>query len=130
MHCGLSYAGGELQSGDQYKVIGSVYSIGVYRDLNNRQLTQELSWVSLTAIRISGPEVAFLRVVPIGTIVTIIGFAPKRVPFPFFANRYFVKLEPSDLPNELEIILELNRGIEGNLDGVSSELFERYGKSR
>ena len=41
-----------------------------------------------------------------------------------FANRYFVRLDP-DLSRGLDIILELNRGIEGSLDGLNPELFER-----
>jgi hypothetical protein len=80
---------------------------------------------SLTAVRFSGPEVAFQRIVPVGTIMTTIGPAPKRAPLPFFANRYFVLLDPTDLPSELDIILELNRGIEGSLDGLNPELFIR-----
>lgn len=126
MFSGLSYASEEPQAGNCYKIIGSVYLIGVYRDLNDRQL----SWISLSPVRVSGPEVAFLRTVPTGTIMTIIGPAPKRIPLPFFANRYFVRLEPADLPNELDVIVELNRGIEGNLEGLNSELFERYERKR
>lgn len=55
----------------------------------------------------------------------IIGPAPKRVSLPFFANRYFVRLDPADLPSEIDIILELYRGIEGSLDGLNPELFSR-----
>ena len=57
--------------------------------------------------------------------MTIIDQAPKRVSLPFFANRYFIQLDPVELPNEFDIILELNRGIEGSLDGLNPELFSR-----
>jgi len=79
---------------------------------------------SLTAVRFSGTEVAFQCEVPAGTIMTIIGKAPKVWHLPFLANRYFVQLDP-DLSRGLDIVLELNRGLEGNLDGLNSELFNR-----
>ena len=123
--CGLSYASEQPQPGNRYKIIGPVYLSGVYRNLTSRQLNRQMAVGSLTAVRFSGPEVAFQRIVPVGTIMTIIGPAPKRVPLPFFANQYFVRLDPTDLPSELDVILELNRGIEGSLDGLNPELFSR-----
>jgi len=57
--------------------------------------------------------------------MTILGPAPKRVSLPFFANRYFIRLDPMEMPSELDVILELNRGIEGNLDGLNPELFSQ-----
>jgi hypothetical protein len=68
--------------------------------------------------------VAFQYEVPAGTIMTIVGSAPKVWSLPFFADRYFVQLDP-DLSRGLDVILELNRGIEGNLDGLNPELFGR-----
>jgi hypothetical protein len=121
---GFSYASEQLQSGNRYKIVGQVYLSGIYRDLNNRQLNKQMAVGSLTAVRFSGPEVAFQDKVPLGTIVTIIGPAPKRLPFPFFANRYFIRLHP-DLSRGLDVVLELNRGIEGDLDGLNPELFSR-----
>jgi hypothetical protein len=118
--CGPSYAE-ELRPGNRYKIVGPLYLTGIYLNLNNRQL----SLAHLSPVQSSGPEVAFERKVPVGTIMTIIGPAPKRVPLPFFANRYYVRLEPTDLPSELDVILELYRGIEGSLDGLNPELFSR-----
>jgi hypothetical protein len=123
--CVPSYASEELQAGNRYKIVGPVYLSGVYRDLNNRQLNRKMAVGSLTAVQFSGPEVAFQRIVPAGTIMTIIKLASKRVPLPFFSKRYFVRLDPADLPSELDVILELNRGIEGSLDGLNPELFSR-----
>ena len=119
--CGLSYASEKLQPGNRYKIIGPLYLTGIYDDLNNRKL----SWADLSPVRSSGPEVAFQRKVPVGTIMFIIGPAQKRVPLPIVANRYFVRLEPTDLPSDINVILELNRGIEGSLDGLNPEFFAR-----
>jgi hypothetical protein len=121
---GLSSASEELQAGNRYKIVGPVYLSGIYRNLNNRQLNRQMAVGSLTAVRFSGTEVAFQCEVPKGTIMTIIGSAPKVWHLPFLANRYYVRLDP-DLSRGLDVILELNRGLEGNLDGLNSEFFSR-----
>jgi hypothetical protein len=122
--CDLSYASEKPQPSNRYKIVGPVYLSGIYLKLNNRQLNKQSAVGSLTAVQFSGPEVAFQCKVPIGTIMTIIGPAPKRFPLFFIANRYFVKLD-RDLSRGLEVELELNRGIEGSLDGLNPELFSR-----
>lgn len=123
--CSPSYAE-ELQPGNRYKIVGPVYLAGIYLDLDKRQLKRGLAVEDLTAVQFKGPEVAFQRRVPVGTIMTIIGPAPKRVAWlPFLANRYFVQLDPKDPPSELDVIIQLNRGIEGNLDGLNPDLFSR-----
>ncbi len=48
----------------------------------------------------------------------------KTLPPFFIANQYFIQLDP-DLSRGLDVELELNRGIEGSLDGLNPELFER-----
>jgi len=121
--CGSNCAE-ELQPEKLYKIIGPVYFSGVYRDLNNRQLNRQMAVGSLTAVRFSGPEVAFQHIVPVGTNMTIVGPAPKVWHLPFLANQYFVRLNP-DLSRGLDVILELNRGIEGDMDGLNPELFSR-----
>jgi len=125
--CSLSYASDQPQPGNRYKIVGPVYLSGIYRDLNNRQLNKQMAVGDLTAVRFSGPEVAFQRKVPVGTIMTIIGPAPKRFSLspPFFPSTYFVQLDP-DLSRGLKVELELNRGVEGSLDGLNPELFSRY----
>lgn len=123
--CWSANAGDGPQPGNRYKIIGPAYAIGVYRDLNNRQLNREQSWVSLSPVRVSGPEIAFLQNVPLGTTMIIVDHAPKRTTLPFFASRYFARLDP-DLSRGLDVVLELNRGIEGDLDGLNLEVFQRY----
>lgn len=120
--CGISYASEQPQAGNRYKIIGPVYLSGIYLKLNNRQLNKQAAVGSLTAVQFSGPEVGFQCKVPVGTIVTIIGPAPKRLPLFFYANRYFIQLD-SDLSRGLDVVVELDRGIEGSLDGLNPELF-------
>lgn len=124
--CGLSYASEQLRPGNRYKIVRPLYLMGVYNSLGNKQLSKETARAYLHAIRYYNRSwAAYQCEVPSGTIMTIIGPAPKVWSLPFFANRYFVKLDP-DLSRGLDVILELNRGIEGNLDGLNSELFSRY----
>jgi hypothetical protein len=122
--CGISYAGEQPKPGWQYKIVRPVYLSGIYLKLNNRQLNKQSAVGSLTAMQFSGPEVGFQCKVPAGTIMTIIGSAPKRFPLFFLADQYFIKLDP-DLSSGLDVVLELNRGMEGSLDGLNPEIFSR-----
>jgi hypothetical protein len=123
--CGLSYASEELQAGKQYKIIRPVYLTTRYDSLNNRQLSRATARAYLNPIRYyKKAEVAFQTEVPAGTIMTIIGSAPKVLPLPFFANQYFVQLDP-DPSRGLDVELSLDRGMEGSLDGLNLALFGR-----
>ena len=123
--CGLSYAGEYPQPGNRYKIIRPVYLVAGYYSLNNRQVSRETARAYLESEKIHKRSwMAFQCKVPEGTIMTIIGPAPKVWHLPFFANRYFVRLEP-DLSRGFDVELELNRGIEGSLDGLNPELFSR-----
>jgi hypothetical protein len=44
---------------------------------------------------------------------------------PYRVTRYVVRLEP-DPSQGLEVELTLDRGIEGSLDGLNAQLFERH----
>ena len=122
--CGRSEAE-ELQPGSQYKIVRPMYLMAVYDSLNNRLLSRETARAYLHSMQYyEKSEVAFQCEVQVGSIMTIIGSAPKVWNIPFFANRYFVRLDP-DVSRGLDVVLELNRGIEGDLDGLNPELFSR-----
>ena len=96
--------------------------------LNNRKVSRETATACLIAIEhYKKAEVAFQCKVPAGSIMTVIESAPKPWYARFISDRYFVKLEP-DLSRGLDIILTLDRGMEGSLDGLNPELFERIEK--
>lgn len=121
--CRSSYASEEPGPGDQCRIVRPVYLMAVYNSLNDRRLSRETARAYVHSVRYyDKAEVAFQREVPAGTIMTIIGPAPKVWHLPFFANRYFVRLDP-DLARGLDVVLELNRGIEGSFDGLNPELF-------
>lgn len=122
---GISYASEQPQPGNRYKIIRPVYLMAVYDSLNNRQVSRETARAYLHSMRYyEKASVAFQCEVPAGTIMTIIGPAPKAWYLFFSANQYFVRLDP-DLSRGLDVILQLDRGVEGSLDGLNPELFSR-----
>lgn len=123
--CCFSYANEKLQPGRHYKIVSSVYLVAVYDSLNNRQISRDTARAYLEAVQLAKRSYqAFQCEVPAGTVMTIIGSAPKVWHIPFFADRYFVQLKP-DLSRGLDVVLELSRGIEGDLDGLNPKLFSR-----
>jgi hypothetical protein len=99
--------------------------MAVYDSLNNRQLSRETARAYLHSKHYyNKSDVAFQSEVPAGTVMTIISPIPKVWHLPFFANRYLIKLDP-DPSRGLDVVLELNRGLEGNLDGLNPEIFSR-----
>ena len=124
---GPSYAE-ELQPGSQYKIVRPMYLMAVYDSLNNKQVSRETARAYLHPMKYAMKRaVAFQSEVQTGTIMTIIGPAPKIWHLPFFADQYFVRLEP-DLSRGLDVVLSLDRGMEGSLDGLSPEFFNRLEK--
>ena len=121
--CCTGYANEQPRPGNRYKIIKPVYLMAVYDSLNNRQVNRETARAYLHSMRYyEKASVAFQCEVPTGTIMTIISPAPKVWYLPFWANRYYIRLDP-DLSRGLDVVLELNRGIEGSLDGLNPELF-------
>lgn len=114
-----------LHTGSQYQVIKPVYIMATFNNLNNRVLSKETARAYLHSTEYyNKSEVAFQVEVPTGTVITIVNSAPKVWSIPFFADRYFVQLSP-DYSRGLDVVLELNRDIEGTLDGLNPELFSK-----
>lgn len=122
--CGLANAANNgLQTGSRYEIIRPLYLMAAYDDLNNRKLSRETARAYLHPMQYYEKSyVAFQSEVPIGTTMTVIGPASKVWHLPFSASRYAVRLDP-DLSRGLDVILELNRGIDGDIDGLNSALF-------
>ncbi len=115
----------DLKVGQKYKIIKPVYLMGVYDSLNNRTLSKSTARAYLHSEEYYKKSfVAFQTEVPTGTVMTIIGPAPKPWYLYFYADQYFIKLDP-DLSQGLEIKIQLDRGMAGNLDGLNPEIFSR-----
>mgnify|MGYP001213636328 CR=1 FL=1 len=118
-------ASDELQPGDQFKIIRSVYVMAVYDNVSNKQISRETARAYLYSQKLANRYfTAFQSEVPAGTIMTIIGPAPKVWRLPFLSDRYFVRLKP-DVAQRLDVVLALNSEFKGDLDGLNPELFSR-----
>ena len=114
-----------LQPGDQYEVICPIYLQAVYRDLNERQVSRDTASAFLHAHSYyKSSWVAFESTVQTGSVMTITAKGPRVWHLPYRVQRYYVSLDP-DLSRGLEVVLDLDRGIEGDLDGLNESLFRR-----
>ncbi len=123
--CNQCYAGNSILPGNKYITIQPVYLMAVYDSLNNRVVSKETARAYLHSQEYyNKAEVAFQHKVKTGTTITIISHAPKIWYLPWSTERYFISLDP-DISDGLDVELALNRGIEGSLDGLNSQLFKR-----
>lgn len=117
-------------AGSRYKITKPIFVMGVYEDLNDRQITKELARAYLDPIKLAlRAYTAFHEEVPAGTMITILARIPKRWYAPWAADQYLVRLIP-DLARGLDCVLSLNRGLDGDLDGLNSAIFERIEGNR
>lgn len=113
----------DLKAGQKYKIIKPVYLAAWYNNLGNKKISKDAADAYLAVSKNADrPYIGFQAEVPIGTVMTIIGPAPKKWYLFFQGDFYFIKLEP-DLSQGLDIKLQLDRGMEGNLDGLNPEIF-------
>lgn len=114
-----------LQLGSRYKIIRPVYLMAEYNDVNDKRISKEAARAFLHSERFATRHfTAFQCEVPAGTIMTIISSASKIWYLPFLSNRYLVRLDP-DLSRGLDVELDLDRGLEGSLDGLNPKVFSR-----
>lgn len=126
MLCSWSHAGSESLVGNRYVIIGSVYLDGAYENLNDRRVSRDVARAYISSATI-GKRVwmAFECQIPVGTAMLLLGPAPKVWRLPFMADRYFVRLTP-DFSRGLDVVIALDGGLDGNLDGLNPALFARY----
>ena len=115
----------DLKAGQKYKIVKPVYLIAEYNSRSDKTLSKDTAIAYLeSASRAQMSYMAFQNEVPAGAVMTIIGRAPKPWYLYFQGDIYFVKIDP-DMSQGLEIKIQLDRGMEGNLDGLNSEFFSR-----
>ena len=121
--CRLSYANDSPQIGNRYEIIRPIYLTAVYNSMKTPQISREMARAYLISELIYFKHsYAFQSKVPVGTVMTIIGPAPKVWNIPFLAKRYFVRLEP-DPSRGLDVELVLYEELKGSLDGLNPEIF-------
>lgn len=114
-----------LKEGSRYKIIKPVYLIANYNSQSNKSINKETAKAYLESTMLAKRRfTAFQFEVPVETVMTIIGLAPKPWYLYFQGDMYFVELDP-DLSQGLDVKIQLDRGMEGNLDGLNPEIFQR-----
>jgi len=127
--CSINSSSEELKLGAKYEITRPVYLEGVYNSLNNRKLSRETARAYINAVKYAKrSEVAFQVKVPAGTVMTIGSSVKKVWHIPYLVDQYGVKLTP-DLSHGLDVILSLDRGLEGDLDGLNPHVFRRVEES-
>ena len=121
--CYANSSSEKLKIGAQYEIIKPIFLKGVYNSLNNRKMSPETARAYIkTTQQYKKAEVAFQVEVPVGTTVTITRQLESTWHIPYLVKQYVVKLKP-DLSRGLDVVLSLDRGLAGNLDGLNPEIF-------
>lgn len=121
---GVTYAEG-LKAGNRYKIKKPIFIMGVYHSGTNRTLSKETAVAYLHPRELAKRYfTAFQCEVPAGTIMTILGLAPKPWYLYFNSDYYFVSLD-RDYSRGLDVKIPINRWFEGDLDGLNPEIFSR-----
>lgn len=121
----LGHVREELQPGMRYRIVQPIYLVGVYNSLNNRKLSRETARAYLESARYAmKSEIAFQIKISPGTNMTIVSAAKRVWHLPNLVDQYIVNLDP-DPSHGLDVVLDLDRGLEGDLDGLNPALFTR-----
>ena len=113
-------ANDDLRIGQRYEIVGQLHAYGVADDLNSRQL----SWIALSPLNLSGPEILSKQSVPAGSILSIIDRPPKRFLEFLYADRYAVRIAGFDAPAGIQLRLELCCGIQGKSAPLNPRIFK------
>jgi len=123
--CSANSSGEELTLGAKYRIVRPVYLVGAYNSLNDRELSPEKATAYIYAIKTAKRSyMAFQVEVPAGTVMTVVSSASRVIHLPYIVDQYHVRLTP-DLSRGLDVLLSLDRGLEGDLDGLNSQIFRR-----
>lgn len=107
--------------GAKYIVVADgLYAYGVYGSQTGNRITS----VHLIPIGIGGPEIAFRRNVPKGTVFQLLS-AWRGNPLMESSVYYRVAVENWDLPQDIPIELQLDRGNEGVGADLNPDLYRK-----
>ena len=78
----------ELQAGQKFEIIGELHAHAVRDDFTS----SAVAVVTLVPLRLSGPEIISRQQVPYGSVMTVLGRAPKRFLAFLYADRIYKPL--------------------------------------
>jgi hypothetical protein len=94
-----------MNPGTKYEVVGPLFAYGVRDDLGKKVV----STINVHVLNFSGPEIAWRRAIPLGTVLTIIGKipAPSRFLRFLYHDRYSVALDDFVHGEKVPIVMEV-----------------------
>ena len=110
----------DLQNGQKFEIVGELYALGIIDDLRSRKLSS----IVVLPLRLRGPEIISSQLVPIGSILTIVGKSPKRLFAFLHPVRYIVQIDSIDAPAEIPVVIELYLGSEGKSTPLNPLIFK------
>lgn len=110
----------ELQEGQRFEIVGTLYAHGVRDDLGS----DRTSIISAVPLRLSGPEIVFRQLIPRGSILTIVGKAPGGFFHFLYPTRYIVRISSVEAPVGVPVVIDLSRGIEGKSKRLNESIFK------
>jgi hypothetical protein len=107
--------------GTEYRIVGEVDAYGIYEDLNHKTV----SYITLiSGVGIAGPEVAFKRRIAEGRNFEILS-AWRENKLLGSDIYYLVSIPNSELPQGIQIRLELSRGNGMENGEINPRLYEK-----
>lgn len=110
----------DLKIGQKYEIVGELYAHSVCDDLN----TRKVSIIILEKLRLSGPEIISRKLVPTGSVLTVVDKAPKKFFAFLYPDRYVVRVNTIDSPAGIPVVIDLSRGIEGKSTALNPLIFK------
>lgn len=111
--------------GSDYAVSGKVYLYG-YRKTSTHSTTEAFLWAGT---RISGPEIAFEKVVPIGTKISVIALLKTNdIPILSCRRALVVSVEGMEIPENLPATIDLVVKNKGKGCSLNEDYYRPYGR--
>ena len=106
--------------GTEYRTKSGLYAVGVFRDIGKK----ELGFIHISPVHETGPEVAFQRPIPVGSVVKVLAVRKRFVPLEN-GIEFIVALDGIDLPDGVEIVVPLYGYMQTSDGFPDSTRFER-----
>lgn len=109
--------------GSKYEVIGELFAYGVRDDLGKKVVTT----INLHTLNFSGPEIVWRKVVPEGSVMTIMASAPPPISWLSFLyhSRFLVSLQGFSPEGHVPVVIEVYGSVAGAGGGLNPRVFRR-----
>ena len=106
--------------GAEYRTKTDLYAVGAYRNIDKK----ELGCVRVSTVWQTGPEIAFVRPIPVGRTVRVIAVRKRFVPLEN-GIEFVVAVDGLDVPSGVPVVVPLYGYLQSNDGFPDSTRFER-----